>query len=597
MLNRVSIAALVALAGLAAPALAQDSVSRNSDGGNGLPGDALSPWTTGMPYQRAQYVADLAPLTGSWGTAFGIAPVIKTSKTSPTFFNSLLSAHAMSATLATGRGYASPSYSLWTAPAGGVHPTENDLSLVTSVSPAGLSTQFAVGLAEFATDTGGVDVNNIITGVVNFDPAAPGRLYVTRVVSAVNESGPGAGDSAQFGFGGVDALGNTHLRADDLGLTGSNPIREDNLFRVRALSRAPGVINRISDLGGADFPVTDWLLVRSTTVHNTPTILGEDLAGRPVMLGSNFGTQYVYESTAGALTGTTAHRPGATDHRGAVSFSKTLLRPGAGAVGTSAMLSQVSGDTNSISVWGVAANGAPVNAVTLTKPATVSDTSDSFSMTGKFGHYFSQTAYRGGNGPVAMGQVGDTGFVAAVVYDETFTGADAPANSIVVGRFNPANPAGTVQWALAGWNTASLSGKPILGDYGADGVAGTGDAGEFDGVVDATDAPVGRMAALFEIPGAPLGPSISAPGFDSKGNLYFVAAVGLKKADGFVDFDTALLRAIYDPATFTYSLELIAELGDSFAGPNSGTRYQIQFIGIADSNSIDSGTFWSGNMT
>ena len=71
-------ACTVMLAGLAAcaPAFAQDSVSLNTDAGNGLPGDAMSAWGFGVP-QRSSYVVDMATLHTSTGTTFGIAPIMK----------------------------------------------------------------------------------------------------------------------------------------------------------------------------------------------------------------------------------------------------------------------------------------------------------------------------------------------------------------------------------------------------------------------------------------------------------------------------------------------------------------------------------------
>ena len=62
------------------------------------------------------------------------------------------------------------------------------------------------------------------------------------------------------------------------------------------------------------------------------------------------------------------------------------------------------------------------------------------------------------------------------------------------------------------------------------------------------------------------------------------------------DFDSALLRAVYDPATFSYELELVFELGSTFRGLNSDRNWMITFLNIADSNSSASSTNWSGHM-
>jgi len=93
---------------------------------------------------------------------------------------------------------------------------------------------------------------------------------------------------------------------------------------------------------------------------------------------------------------------------------------------------------------------------------------------------------------------------------------------------------------------------------------------------------------------------MSAPAIDSAGNVWFVSAVALDKVDGdgnpFIDFDTALIRAVYNPATGGYELERILEQGFVRQGLNSCTDYQIQFFGVADSNSVSSGTLFSSGI-
>ena len=92
MNRRLTALSLMALAGMAAPAFAQDSVDKYAAG---LPGDALDPWTAGVPNQKAAYVVDLTPLYTSCGTRFGIAPLIKSSRTNPAYFGSLFSAQSI----------------------------------------------------------------------------------------------------------------------------------------------------------------------------------------------------------------------------------------------------------------------------------------------------------------------------------------------------------------------------------------------------------------------------------------------------------------------------------------------------------------------
>src|SRR4051812_39346683 len=99
--RRVAYASALLLACAAGAALGQDSTSRNSDAGNGLPGDGLSPWTFGLN-QRASYVVDMATLTTSTGTTFGAAPVIKSGKTSANRFTALNGTSTISASVKNG---------------------------------------------------------------------------------------------------------------------------------------------------------------------------------------------------------------------------------------------------------------------------------------------------------------------------------------------------------------------------------------------------------------------------------------------------------------------------------------------------------------
>ena len=62
---------LLALAGTAAAVHAQDSIGTAP----GLPGDAVNPLAADQ--QVLSYVADLTPFGTSWGTTFGIVPLVK----------------------------------------------------------------------------------------------------------------------------------------------------------------------------------------------------------------------------------------------------------------------------------------------------------------------------------------------------------------------------------------------------------------------------------------------------------------------------------------------------------------------------------------
>ena len=217
MRHYFGIAALVAAAGMNTAALAQDSVSNNL--GN-LPGDALSPWTQGC----AAYVLDLAPVTTSQGHTFGIAPVLKTSKSASANFNSLGSSVSISPDLVMGAAFSRPTYSFWDAAGFGVNTEFNNAGQ--GVSPSGMSNRFAVAMSEFATTDGGSNFNGIVGAIVNYSPDEPNRLYVDRRMGAVNTPNGTSGDSSQLGGSSIDANGNLYYRADNFGSTGANQYPE-----------------------------------------------------------------------------------------------------------------------------------------------------------------------------------------------------------------------------------------------------------------------------------------------------------------------------------------------------------------------------------
>jgi len=628
MFKGTKVVSVMLAAGLAAPALAQDSTSANFDGGNGLPGDAVSPWTTGAGgYQKTAYVVDLAPLFTSWGQRLGIAPLVKTSKTSSPFFTSQFSPSGLSSTVAVGVGSPAASYELWSgAPGQGLNLQQNDRNLVSNVPGPASGARFGAAIAEFATDDFGFNVNQMIGAVVNVDPSTPGRLFVQRVVAATNNS-PGVGDSSQMGFGAVDSSGNVYMRADAFGVVGPNPVVGDNLYRVNMIARSPASANLISGSGGSDAAATAWIIQSHTAARiNCPTGIPAQLSAPGVLLGTHFSGGYFHGS---AFPGTEvvggAHRPGTGDQRGNLHFFPADLL-GGGGVGTAGMLTVIGGNTNTITLWPVTATGAPIaaSARNLTLPASVSDPASNFAFTiavpgtgtaNRFDHYGSQTAARG-NASVSIGRgAGGEGLAAGVIYDRnTGFGLAAPTNAVAVARFSPA---GSTQWVVAAWtndqglgsfpSTDLTRGKEILGDGGLDGVIGTGDPGDSDGVLDLNpvsptyDAPIGRLASTRErnIAGI-VGPSIGGVSFDSHGNVYFLASVVLKKYNSttqtyFDDYDAGLVRANYNPANFSYRLELLLEQGNVFTGQNSGNRYQIRFMEVQDSNSVGSGTTWGNS--
>src|SRR3989304_3320306 len=168
----------------ALPVFAQDSLSRSSP--PCLPGDAVPPGADPSgPFGSEQcndYVVDLDALHSSWGTTFGIAPLVKSSKTGANFFSSLTSAQSMSRRQLSDVPFARSQYALWSDVG---FPANNDPgSLIDTSNLTGH--QFAVVFAEFATTDMARNYNGIIGALVNYQPSEPARLYVSRVVAGTN---------------------------------------------------------------------------------------------------------------------------------------------------------------------------------------------------------------------------------------------------------------------------------------------------------------------------------------------------------------------------------------------------------------------------
>lgn len=616
MKDLARISALVILAGAAMPALAQDSTA---SAGNTT--DALEPHQ--LSFQRRNYVATMTPFRGSWNSRFGIVPLVKAGVTCPSAFpTNLISAQAHSATLLAERDASGANYLRWNAPGFGVHNTRN-LTPSTVVPGPASSFQFGVAFNEFSGGTACTPADqfqdNVVTAIVNFDPTNWRDLYVSRFVAGVNKPNNNVGtlSTGSIGMGGVDAFGNVAFRVDQFGTNSLAPGRigfAQNYIRVRSLARNLGLVNTISSPnGGSDTAATDYLVGVATPSHNTPTLIPADLAGRSVVVGSNFLANFVHEGTA--ITGvvgfnanmlsSTAHRLPAADHRGGVGVTGSNIF-GGNSVATGVMLGKTSTSsaTDRLMVFGLNANGAPTANRQLLQPATVSDPVDAFTASGwELDHYRSQVAFQGGNAPVAAVRVDETTAMAAgVSYDRaTWLGIIAttefddanPWTAMPVATFDPTNPGAPATWALAAWvnfdiGTQSSTGKPIL-----DGPGGSA---------------IGRLCSFYEVHRDParqfqLGPNFSAPVFDAKGNIYFLSFVELfnRLPGGASDFDSALIRAVYDPSVGGWSLELVFEMGQVFQGSNSGVPYRVQFFEIVDGsgpgsdNSVGSGTMWSGN--
>lgn len=607
-LRPASLAAASLLACYPLAALAQDSTSKNADAGNGLPGDALSPFDATL--QKKSYVVDLVPLQTSWRTTFALGPIMKCGKVTTARFSSLSGPSTISSTIRSGVPFPDQSYVLWTQAQGGIDPVNNNPSLNSTVTTPGSASVFGVGLLEYSDAQLGNTLaffNELVGAQVAFDPASPSRLYVTRTVAANNSTGGAILDRSQFGLGAVDASGNICFRADSV--TASSVLAllpGDNYFRV-ALPLRSGVVNLIDSNGASHAAASARLLNNGSITVNTPTAIPADLGSRPVLVGANLAGQLYAETSAGTLTTTTAHRAGAADQRGNPSFAARQLFPGS--VGTGAILARTGTARNdAISIFGLDASDNITSSRLLTLPDGVLDyctqtpwpQGESFANV-DFRNYEGQATFRGGNGPVAVGKdsLGNA-FVAATAYSRQNNASAAnPFDAILVAKFDPTAPTSQVTWTAAVWtSTPSASGKDILGDYGADGIPDTHDAGEGDGILDAT--PIGRIASTSELPFGKDGPSLSAPMIDAAGNLWFTASVALKTllaGQPSTEYTTALIRGVHDTQSLCYRLELVLKVGDTFLGANSATRYQIAYLGLADQDSIASEAPWSGSIS
>jgi hypothetical protein len=579
MVKRVWVLPLLVVGLLAAPSFAQDSVANTK---SGLPGDALSPYDVNE--QVNTYIVDMDPFLTSWGTRFGIAPLMKSGKTNSQYFNNQVSSSGISAFLKEDVFFAYPVYSLWKGKGYGINDNValNKPGVPVNVSGTGaITNQFAACMSEFGTTDNDASGNYITTAIVNYWPGQPGRLYVGRVNSATN--GPtDLLNQAQYGIGAVDEQGNVYFRSDDYGVDPGGPTG-NNIFRVLSLDRDPALVNNLTAAGGNDAAATEWLVMSSPDTHGVPCCVPASLVGRAMYIGTNFNDQYAYEVSPGAVVYTGAYLTGAsTASRGNVAFSKSKVF--SGTIGTAMMFAHDNAaTTRRILMWGLLGDGSVSGNLGIDLPNNITDNEDGnvFPPTpdtiGPFNYHASQTPFRGGNGQVAM-CTDKNGKILVAVPIQAASSVDPtnPFGGIAVLRFDPANPGGTQEWTTATYIDSGLVGKGIL-----DGSSGSW---------------IGQQVALFQVSTTLNGPSMSAPMFDSAGNIWFLAAVALQKPSGFLDYDIALMRAVYDPDNFLFELEKVVELGQVFHGRNAYTNYMITYLDIADSNSVSSGTCWSHNI-
>ncbi len=596
---------LAVTAVVATPALAQDSTAPDAFY---TIGDAVLYNDT--TEQINTFVVDTAPITSSWGNAFRIAPLVKSSKTSFNYLSSLMSSQGMSRDQLAGVEFPFESYSLWTAPFQGVNAAANEppASIVDTTGWSG--NQFSVAFSEYGTGDEGGNLNGIIGAVVNYLPEEPSRLYVARVAAAQN-SELSSENRAQFGFGSVDAHGNVHFRADDYQV-GTNPpiwypIAENNHFRVRLVDTPTGTgrdgstLNVIDLYSDDDPTATDWILqFYQDTSLGCPTIIPESVASRPVLLAGTYNWTYVYEMTALAATIDVSHRAaGTTGHRGSLNFSP-LLTCVQDSVGTAGLIaySGATGFTHVLNMMDVDANGVVLNKYGLVTPQTYSNLPPNNVTFGgpanggaKFDHYHGTSFFRGGP-QVAIGkdQAG-RGMAAAVLYDLNAFNEQYqnPYNAVAVARFNCGDHV-NADWALAGY-IAQTDDAGTTNDPTDDSWDGSPVYGGPNG-----DTVIGRLAPLYAIDGLTgntRGPSMSAPAMDAVGNIYFLSAFE-RYEPNYVS--SGIFRAVYDPATFSYKLELVVEYSEIFDGLNSTVSYRVAYLDIRYSSTVSSGTIWAGNI-
>lgn len=586
---------VLATAGLAASAMAQDSVSTTATS------DAIGAYD--LTRQVTKYTVDLAPIVSGRGFTYGVAPVIKASNVTvlPAGFGNIrvsaqnISRHIENDTLATG------TYASWTGSIGaGVGP--NNSAGQNVALPGGNLHSLALGFSEFEPN---VQRANLVAGLVTFDPSNRARLFVDRIVTATNAPNATSNGSAAFGMGSIDTRLNLTSRADGFGQTGTLPLLNQNIFRFNADLRTNGVLNSVNRTTAGQPAATERVFDGAIGGFTTDTLSNAsaipELDGGPTTFGPTFGAQLAVNDHA---SGTSAHRTPTfvglpnliTDHRGTFGYNPVTPLGGVGTV--AAMLRDTA--TVFLGVFGVDANAVPQSVATFQPPLTIQDNVDSYGVGGapfgEFRHYRSQMAFSGPIGAAAPAVDANGDVLAASVFDIACTNcedgfgnpivfaggaAQAPINGVAVLRFDPADPVNTQEWTLAAWvNGDTGFGKPIR---------------------DGSGVETGFLVPLNAFPGL-IGPSISGAAFDNAGNLYFTSPFLDYGPDGMFgtaddDVDTGLFRAIYDPATFSFELDVILQTGDVVASQGTGLNYNIGLIRVADSNSTDSAAFFGQNAT
>ena len=523
----VAIATLFIAAG---GAFAQDSVANLTSAG----GDALSPYTT----QTVRYVLDLVPFQSSWGTDFYVGPLAKASRDADVMFNTLaLGSAAISPDRLANQAFSNRNYSLWTSRGQGVAPENTAPSTVGITS---YDAQFSAAFSEFNADA--TSVGGLIVGL---NESNLSRLYVRRTMAAQSRITSGTEDTGTLSLGAVDAAGKVHFRADGFNGTGSNQILGDNIVRVNVAARN-SLMNAIFKSGSTnvafDASASTFLVNAGGVTTNTPAAIPTSQGG-PVSVLLDFSGAYDPNGAAP----TTSHLDIALEaHRGNPTYAATADFGGIGAVSSLARSLAGGGKVDSLNVFGVDGAGAVVSTDSATLPSPIPGF-PSLNSNGdaEFLQYLSQTPFRGPSGLVAIGHdaLNDQPILAATATDPT------AGDFIGVARITPSGPV---------WTAAARVGQSVLNGPGGS-VIGT--------IVSTSPA------------------SISAPGADLLGNIYFVATYDPTLGSP----RTGLFKSVNTVSG--YQLELLLDEGDQFVGANSATAYSIDRLALADSDSIASAGF------
>jgi hypothetical protein len=544
-MNRiVAIAGLLAVSG---QALAQDSVAQ-LPGGN----DALSAYDA----QVVRYTLDLVPVVSSWGSTFVIGPVLKSSRSlDPGYNTQKLIGAIVSPDVVEHVTVPSQPYATWSTRGAGLHPSEN--TAPGSVGIGYFQRRFGIACADL-----GFGPTNVLGALIGWRDSEPDRLYIERHVALSSRGSAVAPDHSSLSLGAIDANGELCVRADDFGISDATPnkIQDENIIRVEIKARDtnPNALHNTIGINTSDDPASTIYFVNKSTISVAP----------PTAMPSTIAA--AGESAPIIFDFSGAHRlgggPQMSDHidvaieahRGVPSYSTVSFN--AGDSGTIAFLA-ISDSGPALRVDALAAatidpDGDVADTISAALPATM-NAGAFVANNPEFVGHLSQAGFRGASGPVAVG----TDNSGAIVLAATAR-SDTGAQFITAASF--ATPIGNT---AAQWSIAAYPGQPVL----------NGPGGQQIGTI-----------VSGSLIGSPV--SLSSPAIDLLGNVYFVAAY--KPTLG--SARTAIIKAVNEGSG--YELELLLMTGQVVDGANSTRPYQIRSIALGDSDSIASGSIWSGSV-